>query len=91
MKTTKLDMYDYSTIHKGDVDYEIQIFVPDHLSYSIADISTNLTASQHQVYLEGNYYLVTNVRRVIMQKNRNSEKKTLLILDAVMINREYVK
>ena len=91
MKTTKLDMYDYHTIHKGDVDYEIQIFVPDHLSYSIADISTNLTASQHQVYLEGDYYLVTNVRRVIMQKNRNSEKKTLLILDAVMINREHVK
>lgn len=91
MKTTKLDMYDYRTIHKGDVDYEIQIFVPDHLSYSIADISTNLTASQHQVYLEGNYYLVTNVRRVIMQKNRHREKNTLLILDAVMISREHVK
>ena len=91
MKTTKLDMYDYNTVHKGDADYEIQIFVPDHLSYSIADISTNLTASQHQVYLEGNYYLVTNVRRVIMQKNRHREKNTLLILDAVMINREHVK
>ena len=91
MKTTKLDMYDYHTVHKGDVDYEIQIFVPDHLSYSIADISTNLTASQHQVYLEGNYYLVTNVRRVIMQKNRNSDKKTLLILDAVMIDRDQVR
>ena len=91
MRTTKLDMYDYLTIPKGDADYEIRIFVPDHLSYRIADISTNLTASQHQVYLEGNYYLVTNVRRVIMQKNRNSEKKTLLILDAVMINREHVK
>ena len=91
MKTTKLDMYDYNTVHKGDMEYEIQISVPDRLSYSIADISTNLTASQHQVYLEDHYYLITNVRRVIIQKNKNSEKKTLLILDAVMINREHVK
>lgn len=56
IRYTKLDTYDYRIEHLqyGDVDIVIQIDGPTDIT--IADIATELTASEGYIYVEGNYY-----------------------------------
>ena len=64
MKTTKLDMYNYS-IRNVDVDKScITIKLAKTETYKIADISSSLTATNHQAYLDGRYYLVVDMNVV---------------------------
>ena len=56
IRYTKLDTYDYRVeqLRHGNVDIVIQIDGPTDIT--IADIATELTASEGYIYVEGNYY-----------------------------------
>ena len=58
MKTTKLDMYEANVNADGS---EVSIFAGPDKPYIIGDIVTELTASNHFVFLMGRYYKVISV------------------------------
>jgi hypothetical protein len=52
----KLDPYDYKIIHRGDGLDEIWIRVSSLDDAEVADLSTEITANDGNIYVEGHYY-----------------------------------
>ena len=62
LRYTKLDMLDYH-IYTLELDYvDIQIMIQGTTDVIIADIASELTASDGHIYLEGGYYKFTQMR-----------------------------
>ena len=69
MKWTTLDQYDYSLEKEGwPNELSISIKVSDGNSAEVADISSQVTSSDHLVYIEG-YRLSVDDITIVYSKN----------------------
>ena len=82
MKWTTLDQYDYSlNKDRWPDEIEVSINVSDANSVEVADISSQITSSDHLVYVEGYRLMVDDISVVY-----GSDSPFVLVLDCAPIN-----
>ena len=84
MKWTTLDQYDYSLDKdRWPDEIKVSIKVSDTNSVEVADISSQITSSDHLVYVEG-YRLMVDDISVVYGNN----SPYVLVLDCIPINEQ---
>lgn len=62
LRYTKLDMFDYE-VYTLELNYvDIQIAIESTTDILIADIASEVTASDGHIYVEGNYYIMRQMK-----------------------------
>ena len=60
----KLDLYDYTIDDFGDGSYQVHIRVNSRDDVAIADLSTDITSHEGNIYVEGLYLVFDGIRVV---------------------------
>lgn len=75
LQTTKLDMYDYTLDHIREDFYCIRIKVSSTIDSTIADIASEITATDGHIYVETKYFSLNSMETI-----RSDEDYTTTLL-----------